>query len=67
VTTLLETEVGEDLCKMLRFPSHLDIPYYTGPHAWSHITSCGSVANFEAAWAARSTPPFLSLLFIFYY
>ncbi len=64
VTTAIEAEVGDDLCKMLQFRSHVDNwpnkDQY--PLAWGHITSCGSVANFEGAWAARSTFSFLLIL-----
>lgn len=62
VTTAIEQEVGEDLCKMLQFRSHVDgFDKTQFPHAWGHITSCGSVANFEGAWAARSMFYLLSL------
>lgn len=115
VTTVIEMEVADDLCTMLRFPSHFPIhkpepsristpiPASTQavmdaspsssssvsrlskerssqvlkkfmekhkdapkrvraippttvpePYAWGHLASCGSVSNFEAAWAARS-------------
>eukprot|EP00026_Physarum_polycephalum_P000190 Phypoly_transcript_00190.p1 GENE.Phypoly_transcript_00190~~Phypoly_transcript_00190.p1 ORF type:complete len:914 (+),score=131.37 Phypoly_transcript_00190:3323-6064(+) len=56
VTTVIEQEVGEDLCKMLQFRSHVDsIPKEPNtPTAWGHLTSGGSAANIESAWAARN-------------
>jgi glutamate/tyrosine decarboxylase-like PLP-dependent enzyme len=53
VTTLLEIEVGEDLCRMVGFPD--PGPDGTGmPRPWGHITCDGSVANAESVWAARN-------------
>ncbi|ARV62790.1 decarboxylase [Nostocales cyanobacterium HT-58-2] len=52
VTTELEIEVGDDLCRMLG--------YYVPPHqtdemrAWGHVTCGGTVANIEAIWSARN-------------
>ena len=56
VTTRLEIEVGNDLCRMLGYP----VPKEGQPPKpgkavpWGHITSGGTVANIEALWAARN-------------
>ncbi len=55
VTTLLEIEVGKDLCRMLGYP----VPETENVGAgtivpWGHITCDGSVANAESMWAARN-------------
>ena len=56
VTTGLEIEVGNDLCRMLGF----DVPASSkksgarGIVPWGHITCDGSVANIEGLWAARN-------------
>ena len=47
VTTLLEIQVGRELCRMAGFDSRTCPP-------WGHITCDGSVANAEAIWAARN-------------
>lgn len=48
VTTTLEIEAGNDLCRMLGYGA-------TGtPEPWGHITCDGSIANAEALWAARN-------------
>lgn len=47
VTTMLEIQVGRDLCRMAGFTSTRCAP-------WGHITCDGSVANAEAIWAARN-------------
>ncbi len=55
VTTRLEVEVGNDLCRMLGYPVPDDAGVPAGAVApWGHITSCGTVANIEALWAARN-------------
>jgi glutamate/tyrosine decarboxylase-like PLP-dependent enzyme len=56
VTTRLEIEVGNDLCRMLGYPVPKDgKPAKTGKAVpWGHITSGGTVANIEALWAARN-------------
>ncbi len=48
VTTQLEMEVGDDLCRMLGFQTD------GTPRPWGHITCDGSVANSEAVWCARN-------------
>lgn len=57
VTTGLEMEVGNDLCRMLGY----SVPAVssaaagsTTPAPWGHITCDGSVANIESMWAARN-------------
>jgi hypothetical protein len=44
VTTHLELEASEDLCRMIG---------YDAESSWGHLTSGGTVANFEALWIAR--------------
>ena len=45
VTTRLELEVAAQLARMIG---------YDPPAAWGHLTSGGTVANFEALWIARN-------------
>jgi glutamate/tyrosine decarboxylase-like PLP-dependent enzyme len=45
VTTRLEMEVASDLARMIG---------YNPAESWGHLTSGGTVANFEALWLARS-------------
>lgn len=45
VTSLLEQEVGEQLCELLGFKKE---------KSWGHITADGTIANIEAMWAARN-------------
>ncbi len=45
VTTRLELEVAEQLARMIG---------YDPAKAWGHLTSGGTVANFEALWIARN-------------
>jgi glutamate/tyrosine decarboxylase-like PLP-dependent enzyme len=56
VTTLLEQEVGRDLCAMLGYAVHpvSGAPSPGTPPPWGHITCDGSVANIESMWAARN-------------
>ncbi len=61
VTTLLEMQVGNELCKMLGYEvtpiptsQNEKIPDPIGVTAWGHITCDGSVANLEALWMARN-------------
>ncbi len=59
MTTLMEIEAGNDLCKMLGYsiqPSgqallSQESDVTTG---WGHITCDGSIANLEALWMARN-------------
>ncbi|HEM8138000.1 TPA: tyrosine decarboxylase [Providencia rettgeri] len=44
-TTVLEVEAGLDLCAMFG---------YDVQQAWGHITSGGTVANYEGLWVARN-------------
>lgn len=44
-TTVLEIEAGLDLCAMFG---------YDVQNAWGHITSGGTVANYEGLWVARN-------------
>ncbi|KAF5326606.1 hypothetical protein D9611_000881 [Ephemerocybe angulata] len=48
ITTLLELEVGRDLCRMLGFEEGGDV------RSWGHLTCDGTVANIEAIWTARN-------------
>ena len=45
VTTRLEVEVAAQLARMVGYPVD---------RAWGHLTSGGTVANFEALWVARN-------------
>lgn len=45
VTSVLEKEVGEQLCELLGFEAK---------KSWGHITADGTIANIEAMWAARN-------------
>ena len=45
VTTRLELQVAEQLAAMIG---------YDGRRAWGHLTSGGTIANFEALWVARN-------------
>jgi len=56
VTTRLEIEAGNDLCRMLGYsvPPDGQHPPPGQVTPWGHITSGGTVANIEALWAARN-------------
>lgn len=55
ITTVLEQEVGQDLCRMLGFTIPTDEEIKNGAiEPWGHITCDGSVANLEGMWAARN-------------
>ncbi|MEX0914722.1 MAG: hypothetical protein WDZ60_02415, partial [Wenzhouxiangellaceae bacterium] len=59
VTLELEIEVGCQLAAMFG----MDAERHDGPRAWGHITSGGTVANYEALWLLRSArlfPPALA-------
>lgn len=59
VTLDLEIDVGRQLAAMIG----MDAECHDGPRAWGHITSGGTVANYEALWllrAARLFPPALA-------
>jgi len=45
VTTLLELEVVKELAEMIG---------YDAQRSWGHLTSGGTIANFEALWIARN-------------
>jgi len=45
VTTEMEVEAGRDLCELFG---------YNRNQAWGHITSGGTVANYEGLWLARN-------------
>ncbi|MEU6999806.1 pyridoxal-dependent decarboxylase [Nonomuraea sp. NPDC046570] len=45
VTTRLEHEVGDDLCRLVGFPP---------AKGWAHLSSGGHAANYEAIWIARN-------------
>lgn len=54
-TTLLEIEVGDDLCRMLGYTIPDRAALARGAiQPWGHITSGGTVANIEALWSARN-------------
>ncbi len=48
VTTAIEYVVGQQLCEMLGYDTTSD------PKPWGHIAAGGTIANVEAAWAARN-------------
>ena len=60
VTTRLEIEAGNDLCRMLGYQVSASAPDELATAGagviapWGHITSGGTVANIEALWAARN-------------
>lgn len=62
VTTILEMEVGNELCKMLGYPVYpiggkagkFKLPADNKITGWGHITCDGSVANLEGLWMARN-------------
>lgn len=53
VTTLMEIEVAEHLCKMIGYNT-IDQHDPLIPVSWGHLTSGGTVANLEALWASRN-------------
>lgn len=53
--TVVETEVGEQLCEMFGFNIY---PENTAePTGWGHITSGGTVANLEFLWVGEHYLP----------
>ncbi|TFK37682.1 PLP-dependent transferase, partial [Crucibulum laeve] len=48
ITTLLELDVGSQMCEMLGYKEVDDIK------PWGHIACDGTVANLESIWAARN-------------
>jgi hypothetical protein len=58
-TTLLEIEVGDDLCRMLGYRLPDPEALLLGAiKPWGHITCDGSVANAESVWASRNVKYF---------
>ena len=52
ITTYLEMQVGDELCKMLGYEvAEID---QDAKRPWGHITCDGSVANLESMWMARN-------------
>ncbi|GJE96935.1 PLP-dependent transferase [Phanerochaete sordida] len=51
VTTLLEIDVGHDMCEMLGYNEKDDSGQ---PLYWGHIACDGTVANLESIWVARN-------------
>ncbi len=49
VTTPMEIEAGKDMATMLGFPQET---------SWGHITTDGTVANYEGLWMARNLKSF---------
>lgn len=58
-TTLIELEVGRELCDMLGYNTTKDISRLV---AWGHIACDGSVANLESVWCAVVYPLLFSYL-----
>lgn len=57
-TTLMELDVGDDLCRMLGYEvPKRDLPSKS-VRPWGHITCDGTVANIEALWSARNLKSF---------
>lgn len=54
VTTRLEIQVGDDLCRMLGYYVPQEESESDELRAWGHITCGGTVANIEAIWSARN-------------
>ncbi len=50
VTVEHEIHVGEQLAKMFGFNTDPEL----SPYAWGHLTSGGTVANYEALWSFRA-------------
>ncbi|ACK70682.1 group II decarboxylase family protein [Gloeothece citriformis PCC 7424] len=54
VTTNIEIEVGDDLCRMLGYTVPVEDSLDDQLRAWGHITCGGTVANIEGLWSARN-------------
>jgi len=52
ITTILELEVGRQLCEMLGYSESLTETEGTKP--WGHVACDGTVANMESMWVARN-------------
>ncbi|CAE6475076.1 unnamed protein product [Rhizoctonia solani] len=50
LTSVIEREVGLQLCEMLGY----DVRNTESSRTWGHITCGGSIANLESIWAARN-------------
>ncbi|KEP47769.1 pyridoxal-dependent decarboxylase domain protein [Rhizoctonia solani 123E] len=50
LTSVMEKEVGLQLCEMLGY----DVRNTKSSRTWGHITCGGSIANLESIWAARN-------------
>ncbi len=56
LTSLIEYEVGQDLCETLGYNRQIssgpkaDYNPNTQPMGWGHITCGGSIANLESMW-----------------
>ncbi|WP_300035334.1 pyridoxal-dependent decarboxylase [uncultured Roseobacter sp.] len=55
ITTALEMEAGDDMCRMLGYTiPDREAVRHGAIRPWGHITCDGSVANIESMWAARN-------------
>ncbi|KAM6489886.1 Pyridoxal phosphate-dependent transferase [Amanita muscaria] len=52
LTTVLEYDVCQQLCRMVGFKTIFHLP--GDPIPWGHITAGGSIANLESMWVARN-------------
>ncbi|KAF9526517.1 hypothetical protein CPB83DRAFT_837286 [Crepidotus variabilis] len=50
ITTLLELDVGTQMCRMLGYETDAT----SSESAWGHIACDGTIANLESIWAARN-------------
>ena len=55
ITTVVEMEVGEQMCDMFGF--NTQPKNNTEPKGWGHITSGGTVANLESMWSCKTVVP----------
>ncbi|KAL1733770.1 hypothetical protein EV714DRAFT_245990 [Schizophyllum commune] len=49
-TTIVELEVGNELCSMLGYPTDTE----SAIQPWGHIACDGTIANMESMWVARN-------------